>query len=45
MPEGKKFPKNNIREDVVLYMETWAKVLEEELLEKIEINFPETIDA
>jgi hypothetical protein len=45
MPEGKKFPKNNKREDVVLYMETWAKVLEEELLEKIEINFPETIDA
>jgi sugar phosphate isomerase/epimerase len=35
MPEGKKYPKNNLKEDVVLYMETWANVLEEELIDKI----------
>jgi len=45
LPVGKKHPKNNVKEDVVLYMETWATVLEEELIDKIEINILEQIEA
>lgn len=34
---------NNNRNDVALYLETWAKLLENQLLEKIEINEEENI--
>ncbi|TAF63442.1 MAG: hypothetical protein EAZ55_13670 [Cytophagales bacterium] len=32
MPAEKRYPKHNQREDVVLYLNTWANVLEEQLL-------------
>jgi hypothetical protein len=35
LPEDRKYPKHNLRDDVVLYMQTWANVLEEELLSNI----------
>jgi hypothetical protein len=45
MPEGKKYPKNNVKEDVVLYMKIWANVLEEELIDKIKINILEQVEV
>lgn len=38
MPENKKYPKNNVKEDVVLYMSTWANLLEDQLLNNLNIN-------
>lgn len=37
LPTERKYPKHNIREDVVLYMNTWAEILEEEILEKVKL--------
>ena len=34
-PVGERFLKHNVREDVVAYMNAWAELLEEQLLEKI----------
>lgn len=33
--------KKNKKEDVILYMETWLQILEEDFLEKIQISLPE----
>ena len=32
MPEDKRYPRHNVREDVVAYMQTWANLLEEKFL-------------
>ncbi len=37
LPGGFKWLKKNVREDVIVYFETYANVLEDELLEQIEI--------
>lgn len=37
LPEDRKYLKRDRREDVILYLETWASMLEEELLETIDI--------
>ncbi|AUD05307.1 hypothetical protein [Spirosoma pollinicola] len=34
-PVGQRFLKHNVREDVIAYMNAWAELLEEQLLEKI----------
>ena len=40
IPEEGKPLKHNRREDVILYMDTWADLLEEKLLDEIELpNF------
>lgn len=37
MPAHCKYPRHNVREDTILYLETWAKQLENELIESIEL--------
>lgn len=37
MPESCRYPKHNVRDEVVLYMNTWAQILEDELLEQIDL--------
>lgn len=37
LPENRKFLTHNQREDVVLYLETWASVLEEELVNEVKL--------
>lgn len=39
LPGGFRWLKRNIREDVIVYMETMADILEEKLLKQVEINF------
>jgi hypothetical protein len=40
LPREKRYLKHNLRDDVVLYMKTWANWMEEALLEKIELRIP-----
>lgn len=45
-PIEKRFLKHNVREDVVTYMNAWADLLEEKILEKIKLpNFGELVFA
>ncbi len=45
-PIEKRFLKHNIRNDVVAYLNEWADMLEEQLLEKITLpNFAELVEA
>ncbi|GAB3531454.1 hypothetical protein GCM10027443_13690 [Pontibacter brevis] len=37
LPQNRKYLQHNKREDVVLYLETWAQVLEDELVNKIKL--------
>jgi hypothetical protein len=37
LPSEKRYLSKNIKEDVVLYMKTWASVLEEELSQEVEL--------
>jgi len=39
LPGGFRWLKRNIREDVILYFETFAHMLEEQLLQSVEINY------
>ena len=32
MPQDRRYPKHNVREDVIAYMQTWANLLEEKFL-------------
>lgn len=41
LPKEKRYLKQNLRDDVVLYMKTWANLLEDALLEKVELKMPE----
>lgn len=41
LPGGFRWLKRNQREDVVLYMETWANILEEQLANEVTINWAE----
>lgn len=43
LPGGFRWLKRNIREDVIVYFETYANLLEDELLHKIKINFKELL--
>lgn len=45
LPLNKRYPKHNIREDVILYMNAWADMLEEQLLQKIQLPDLEAIMA
>jgi hypothetical protein len=40
LPKEQRYLKHNLRDDVVLYMKTWANWMEEALLEKIELRIP-----
>ncbi len=40
LPQDKKHLKHNERNDVILYLKTWLKMLENELLNEININIP-----
>ncbi len=42
LPEEKRHLRHNQRDDVVLYMRTWADLLEEQLLQKVELKLPAT---
>ncbi|MBD2756985.1 hypothetical protein [Spirosoma validum] len=39
LPIEKRFLKHNVREDVIVYIHTWAAMLEEQLLEMITLPF------
>ena len=41
MPEAKRYPKHNLKEDVVLYMRVWADLMEEGLLSDISVEIEE----
>lgn len=42
LPNGKRYLRHNFRDDVVLYLTTWAELLEEQLLATIELPTFET---
>jgi hypothetical protein len=44
LPGGFRWLKRNTREDVIVYFETFASVLEEKLLSKIEIPFDQLMN-
>ena len=44
LPGGFRWLKRNTREDVIVYFETFASVLEEKLLSKIEIPFDQLVN-
>lgn len=37
LPPDRRYPKHNCREDVVLYLKTWADLLEQELIGKVRL--------
>lgn len=41
LPGGFRWLKRNVREDVIVYFETFAALLEEKLLQSIQINYSE----
>ena len=43
LPGGFRWLKKNVREDVIVYFETFADLLEEELIRSVEINMEELI--
>lgn len=43
LPGGFKWLQRNVREDVILYFETYASILEEQLLAAIDVNIEEMI--
>ena len=43
LPGGFRWLKRNVREDVIIYFETFANVLEEKLISKIEIPYEEIL--
>lgn len=43
MPENRKYLKRDNREDVIMYLETWAEMMEEELLKGVKIPDLESI--
>jgi hypothetical protein len=45
LPNGKRHLRHNFRDDVVLYLSTWAGLLEDQLLATIELPKFETIRA
>ena len=38
LPQEKRFLKHNVRDDVVTYMNSWADLLEEQILDKISLS-------
>jgi hypothetical protein len=44
LPGGFRWLQKNVREDVILYFETFAQMLEDQLLQQISIPKPETIE-
>ena len=45
MPQEKRYLRHNFRDDVVLYINSWAELLEEQLLEKIKLPALEELYA
>lgn len=45
IPKERGYLNFNVKEDVTLYMETWAKQLEEDILKKIEISELSLLDS
>lgn len=47
LPKKRRYLKHNLRDDVVLYMKTWANWMEDALLEKVELKIPkeETVEV
>lgn len=43
LPGGFRWLKRNVREDVIVYFETFANILEEKLISKIEIHYEELL--
>jgi hypothetical protein len=39
LPENRKYLKHNLRDDVVLYLESWAAMLEDELVSQVQLPF------
>jgi hypothetical protein len=44
LPGGFRYLKRNVREDVIVYFETFANLLEEKLISKIEISFEKLLE-
>ena len=45
LPGGFRWLRRNVREDVIVYMETMANVLEEKLLKQVNINFTALLEV
>ncbi len=45
LPGGFRWLRRNVREDVILYMETMALMLEEKLISQIQIDVPALLDS
>ena len=45
LPGGFRWLKRNVREDVIVYMETMANMLEEKLLKQVSVNFTDLFEA
>ena len=44
MPGGFRWLKKNVREDVIVYFETFADLLEEKLIQAVDIKMDELIN-
>jgi len=45
LPGGFRWLKRNVREDVVLYMETMAEMLEEKLIKQVDLNLSALLES
>jgi len=45
LPGGFRWLKRNVREDVVLYMETMAEMLEEKLIKQVDLNLAALLES
>lgn len=45
LPEGKRHLRHNVKDDVVLYLRTWAAMLENRLVEKVKLSPVEELFA
>lgn len=43
LPGGFRWLQRNVREDVILYFETYASLLEEQLLQSVKVSFKELL--
>ncbi|MBD0350068.1 MAG: hypothetical protein ICV65_02820 [Flavisolibacter sp.] len=43
LPGGFRWLQKNVRDDVILYFETFADLLEEKLLQQIDVPLPEVL--
>jgi hypothetical protein len=45
LPAEKRHLRHNQRDDVVLYLRTWADLMEQKLLDRIKLRLPKDVEA